>query len=423
MVKTIGFGVLAGALLSQPATALDAQKEGGLDGLIAQHAKSNGVPADLVHRVIKRESRYNPRAVGGGGAMGLMQIKHGTARALGYAGTPVGLLSAETNLTYGVRYLAGAYKVANGDPNRAVAFFARGYYYDAKRKGMLASLASGKAQPVQVEAEAAVPDVQQQTASIGFSMVAPVPSSRVCSIRSSRASALLEGEQHAVRAGGRRVDSLAAADAGRADRARCRFDVARGEDEARGAIGRHSIARHRWVALGENVGSEEHEGAPALARGDANRTVGLSLGPLIQQPSHMGRVPVRFSRHDLDPHDPGRAVRVPLQCGNPHRIAGQVLAGEDPHAGRRLLQRPLEDSEPRLGFAAVRQRNGAAEIDRPDPGNAVGEKFLELRRPRRSWSAPPFRSLRRTAQGARGSGRCAPSRSGLRSARCNRPRA
>jgi soluble lytic murein transglycosylase-like protein len=178
VVKTIGFGVLAGALLSQPATALDAQKEGGLDGLIAQHAKSNGVPADLVHRVIKRESRYNPRAVGRGGAMGLMQIKHGTARALGYAGTPAGLLSAETNLTYGVRYLAGAYKVANGDPNRAVAFFARGYYYDAKRKGMLASLASGKAQPVQAEAEAAVPDVQQ-TASIAFPSFALMPSSQM----------------------------------------------------------------------------------------------------------------------------------------------------------------------------------------------------------------------------------------------------
>ena len=189
--------------------------------------------------MIKRESRYNPRAVGRGGAMGLMQIKHGTARALGYAGTPAGLLSAETNLTYGVRYLAGAYKVANGDPNRAVAFFARGYYYDAKRKGMLASLASGKAQPVQVEAEAAVPDVQQ-TASIALLDVARCRRAR-CSIRSSRASALLEGEQHAVRAGGRRVDGLAAADAGRADRAGCRFDVARREDEARGAIGRHSM--------------------------------------------------------------------------------------------------------------------------------------------------------------------------------------
>ena len=107
-----------------------------------------------------------------------MQIKHGTARALGYAGTPAGLLSAETNLTYGVRYLAGAYKVANGDPNRAVAFFARGYYYDAKRKGMLASLASGKAQPVQAEAEAAVPDVRQ-TASIAFPSFALMPSSQM----------------------------------------------------------------------------------------------------------------------------------------------------------------------------------------------------------------------------------------------------
>jgi soluble lytic murein transglycosylase-like protein len=33
-----------------------------------------------VHRVIMRESRYNPRAVGHGGALGLMQIKHATAR-------------------------------------------------------------------------------------------------------------------------------------------------------------------------------------------------------------------------------------------------------------------------------------------------------------------------------------------------------
>ena len=43
---------------------------------------------------------------------------------------------------------------------------------------MLASLASGKAQPVQTEAEAGVPDVQQ-TASIGFSIFAPVPSSHM----------------------------------------------------------------------------------------------------------------------------------------------------------------------------------------------------------------------------------------------------
>jgi soluble lytic murein transglycosylase-like protein len=140
---------------------VEGRKEGEpLHALIAQHAKAHGIPEDLVHRVVKRESRYNPRAIGRGGTMGLMQIKHGTARALGYAGTAAGLLSPETNLTYGVKYLAGAYKVAGGDHNRAIAFFARGYYYDAKRKGMLASLAGskakGKPEPVEEVVEAAV---------------------------------------------------------------------------------------------------------------------------------------------------------------------------------------------------------------------------------------------------------------------------
>jgi hypothetical protein len=49
---------------------------------------------------------------------------------------------------------------ARGDHNRAIAFFARGYYYDAKRKGMLASLAGskakGKPEPVEEVVEAAV---------------------------------------------------------------------------------------------------------------------------------------------------------------------------------------------------------------------------------------------------------------------------
>ena len=122
--------------LMQPAAAMDLKARLDLEPLIVQHAKANNVPASLVHRIIIRESRYNARAVGRGGALGLMQIKHATARALGYSGPADGLLDADTNLTYGVRYLAGAYKVANGDPARAVAFFARGYYYDAKRKGL-----------------------------------------------------------------------------------------------------------------------------------------------------------------------------------------------------------------------------------------------------------------------------------------------
>ena len=69
--------------------------------------------------------------------MGMMQIKLPTARGMGYTGTAQGLLDAETNVTYAAKYLAGAYRVAGGDPNRAVSHYARGYYYAAKRQGML----------------------------------------------------------------------------------------------------------------------------------------------------------------------------------------------------------------------------------------------------------------------------------------------
>ena len=40
--------------------------DGGLDAMIARHAAANGLPAALVHRVVIRESRYNPRARNGG---------------------------------------------------------------------------------------------------------------------------------------------------------------------------------------------------------------------------------------------------------------------------------------------------------------------------------------------------------------------
>ena len=88
--------------------------------MIARHAAANGLPAELVHRVVIRESRYNASARNGGN-LGLMQIKHATARSMGYAGSASGLLNAETNLTYAVRYLAGAYRAAGGNASRAVS--------------------------------------------------------------------------------------------------------------------------------------------------------------------------------------------------------------------------------------------------------------------------------------------------------------
>lgn len=107
-----------------------------LDALIEKYSVAYDVPERLVRRVVHRESRFNP-AARNGPYWGLMQISHPTARGMGYTGAPKGLLDAETNLKYAVKYLAGAYKVAQGDESQAVRYYARGYYYDAKRKGLL----------------------------------------------------------------------------------------------------------------------------------------------------------------------------------------------------------------------------------------------------------------------------------------------
>ncbi len=94
------------------------------------------VPRKLVHRVVIRESGYRPEARNGP-YFGLMQMLPQTARTMGYRGAPQGLLDADTNLQYGVKYLRGAYIVANGNHDGAVSWYSRGYYYEAKRRGLL----------------------------------------------------------------------------------------------------------------------------------------------------------------------------------------------------------------------------------------------------------------------------------------------
>lgn len=107
-----------------------------VDGLISKYSVAYAVPESLVRRVVKRESSFNPGARNGP-YWGLMQLLPATARGLGHGGSAKDLLDAETNLKYGVKYLAGAYKVADNNPDQAVRLYSRGYYYQAKRKGML----------------------------------------------------------------------------------------------------------------------------------------------------------------------------------------------------------------------------------------------------------------------------------------------
>ncbi len=104
--------------------------------LVDKYAAEYQMPASLIHRVIKRESGYNPGARNGP-YWGLMQIMPQTAATMGHRGHPSELLDAETNLKYAGKYLRGAWMVSDGSQDRAVMWYSKGYYYEAKRRGLL----------------------------------------------------------------------------------------------------------------------------------------------------------------------------------------------------------------------------------------------------------------------------------------------
>jgi soluble lytic murein transglycosylase-like protein len=85
------------------------------DAIIAKYAKQHGIPLALAHGVVRTESNYRANARGSAGEIGLMQIKPATARGLGYKGSAKGLYDPETNIRYGMKYLAGAHKLGGGD--------------------------------------------------------------------------------------------------------------------------------------------------------------------------------------------------------------------------------------------------------------------------------------------------------------------
>lgn len=125
-----------------PSSPAEADRS-AVDRLISKYAAIYEVPEQLVRRVVKRESTFNPRAYNRG-HWGLMQIKHATARGMGYQGPASGLFDAETNLKYAVKYLRGAWLVADRNEDRADRLYQTGYYYDAKRKGLLEETGLGR---------------------------------------------------------------------------------------------------------------------------------------------------------------------------------------------------------------------------------------------------------------------------------------
>jgi soluble lytic murein transglycosylase-like protein len=132
--------VTANAMVESDSRSLEpfvsATKNTNLNQLIAKYSALYDVPEHLVHHVVRRESNYNPTAVHKGN-WGLMQIRYNTAKGMGYDGSPTGLLDAETNLKYAVKYLRGAWVVAEKDAKKADWLYRTGYYFQAKKKGLL----------------------------------------------------------------------------------------------------------------------------------------------------------------------------------------------------------------------------------------------------------------------------------------------
>lgn len=107
-----------------------------LRALINKWADHYNVPRALVHRLAVRESTHRPWAVNRP-YYGLLQILPETAQSMGFRGQPQDLLDPDVNLKYAVKYLRGAWLLSDGSHDTAVKWYSRGYYYEAKRRGML----------------------------------------------------------------------------------------------------------------------------------------------------------------------------------------------------------------------------------------------------------------------------------------------
>jgi soluble lytic murein transglycosylase-like protein len=83
--------------------------------LIVREATQAGLAPEIAEAVMAVESGFNAGAIGGVGEIGLMQILPSTARMLGFSGSLAELAVPETNIHYGVTYLARAWRLAGGD--------------------------------------------------------------------------------------------------------------------------------------------------------------------------------------------------------------------------------------------------------------------------------------------------------------------
>lgn len=94
---------------------------------VVREARRHGLPSEIADAVVHVESGYRPGAVGTVGELGLMQVRPSTATMLGHRGPATALLDPETNIRFGVAYLAQAWNLAKGDLCRALMKYRAGH--------------------------------------------------------------------------------------------------------------------------------------------------------------------------------------------------------------------------------------------------------------------------------------------------------
>ena len=87
--------------------------------VIEKYAKQYGLDPNVMKRLVKQESAFNPYAKSKAGAQGLMQLMPGTARDMGVTNP----YDPEQNIAGGTKYFAKMVKRYNGDYRKALAAY------------------------------------------------------------------------------------------------------------------------------------------------------------------------------------------------------------------------------------------------------------------------------------------------------------
>jgi soluble lytic murein transglycosylase-like protein len=98
-----------------------------LGSIASQYAEAAGIPDALVQAVVRVESDWDQSMTGFAGEVGLMQIRPQTAREMGFAEEEDKLYDPETNIRWGVRYLAEAWRLAGGNVCQTVLKYNSGH--------------------------------------------------------------------------------------------------------------------------------------------------------------------------------------------------------------------------------------------------------------------------------------------------------